>query len=342
MKPIYDAYLVQIEVTNMCNIGCANCTRMVGHHKKPYFMDLDLLDKAFDSLEGFKGGIGIIGGEPTLHPQFREMCKLIQKKGLAPKCGLWTSGYKWSVYKEIIKDTFKLGVLYNDHSDPKQRHQPTLVSIDEVVEDKELMWKLIDNCWVQQSWSPSINPKGAFFCEVAAALDLTFNGPGGYPLERDWWNKNVQQMRDQVERYCPMCGEALPLERPSSKQKCDLITPKNCERLVKLGSPKCLRNKIEIFDRKLSFEEVKRLQQDWRPWDYLSGSIRKKDLKLDEVFMLGYDRRDFIHIAIKHPDQTITLMSKAPKETISNLLGINHGATAWDLNAKTPVTSKRL
>lgn len=80
MKPIYDAWLIQIEVTNACNIGCANCTRFVGHHKKPYFMDLDFVEKAVDSLQDFKGGIGIMGGEPTLHPQFEEICRLLQRK----------------------------------------------------------------------------------------------------------------------------------------------------------------------------------------------------------------------------------------------------------------------
>jgi len=53
MKPIYDSWLIQIEITNACNIGCANCTRCVGHHRKIYFMDLDFIEKAIDSR--FKG-----------------------------------------------------------------------------------------------------------------------------------------------------------------------------------------------------------------------------------------------------------------------------------------------
>ena len=106
MKPIYDAWLIQIEVTNACNIGCANCTRLVGHHRKTYFMDLDFIEKAIDSLKGFKGGIGIMGGEPTLHPQFEEICKLLQRKRVTHKCALWTSGYKWDEYKKIMYSGF--------------------------------------------------------------------------------------------------------------------------------------------------------------------------------------------------------------------------------------------
>lgn len=318
MKPIYDAWLIQIEITNACNIGCANCTRMVGHHKKPYFMDMDFIEKALDSLEGFKGGVGIMGGEPTLHPQFEEICRLLQGKNLNHKSGLWTSGYKWDFYKELIRKTFKRGVYYNDHSSPKQRHQPILIAIEELVDDKEIMWKLIDNCWVHDLWSPSINPKGAFFCEVAAALDLLFDGPGGYPVEQGWWNKTPSEFRDQVERYCPLCGGSLPFTCPSNKEANDLVTPKNYERLLRVDSPKAKAGKIEIFNKKMTNKEILYLKEKWKPWDYLGESFRKKDLKFDEIPILkGVSRRQTIPLAFRHPCQALSLMFKYPKNTVA-------------------------
>ena len=56
MKPIYESWLIQIEVTNACNHNCANCSRLVGHYRKPYFMDVDTVAKAIESLEGY--GVG--------------------------------------------------------------------------------------------------------------------------------------------------------------------------------------------------------------------------------------------------------------------------------------------
>ena len=79
MKAIRDMWLIQIEITNACFLECPNCTRFVGHNRKPYFMKLQMIEKAIDSLEGFPGGIGIMGGEPVLHPEFFEVCKLVQK-----------------------------------------------------------------------------------------------------------------------------------------------------------------------------------------------------------------------------------------------------------------------
>lgn len=285
MKPIYKAWLIQIEVTNACNHRCGNCTRFVGHHRKPYFIDIDTVVKAIGSLEGYRGKIGIMGGEPTMHPQFREICKLLQEKVPARRCGLWTSGYKWDEYKSLIRQTFGLGVYYNDHSDKTQKHQPVLVAIDEVVEDKALMWELINHCWVQEKWSPSINPKGGFFCEVAAAFDILFDGPGGYLIEKGWWNKTPEQFSDQVKRYCPLCSGALPMGRPPSSESCDLVSKGNLEKLLALGSPKVIvKGDVTVYDQKITREMIYRPR--WRPWHYLGEKpVRKADMKIDEIWL---------------------------------------------------------
>ena len=70
MRSPADMACIQIEVTNKCTRACANCTRLVGHHREPFFMSLADVRKAIVSLDGFKGNIGLMGGEPTLHPDF--------------------------------------------------------------------------------------------------------------------------------------------------------------------------------------------------------------------------------------------------------------------------------
>ena len=89
-------------------------------------MDMKTIEKAIDSLEGFKGGIGITGGEPTLHPEFEKICKLIQERVPSYKCTLWTTGYKWKEYKDTIRKTFSLGIYFNEHTNPIQKHQLVL------------------------------------------------------------------------------------------------------------------------------------------------------------------------------------------------------------------------
>lgn len=284
MIPIYKMKLIQIEVTNACHLRCANCTRFVGHHRKSFFMDLDTIVKAIESLGGYSGGIGLMGGEPAIHPQFPEICKIYQR--MIPdrrRRELWTSGYKWEEYKDIIHETFDEDLIaYNDHSDPNEgQHQPLLIAIDEVVEDKELMWKLIDNCWVQQRWSASMTTKGAFFCEVAAAMDHLFDGPGGWPIEKGWWKKTPEQFQDQVKRYCPRCSAALPMPRPNNHERRDTVSRDNALLLEKLRSPKFLEGGCVVVNVKEVAEYLRGCdgtpgpvrgsllsRPEWTPWNY--------------------------------------------------------------------------
>jgi hypothetical protein len=242
MKNIKDNVVIQIEVTNACNLSCANCSRLVGHHKKPFFMSLKQIKSAIASLQNFPGRIGLMGGEPTLHPKFLDICDLYQK--MIPdrrKRELWTDGFKWDEYKDKIHETFDEDLIhYNDHSKPEEGwHQPVLVSIDEVLPDKDKMWKLIDNCWVQRRWSASITPKGAFFCEIAAALDHVFDGPGGWDIEPGWWKKGIEEYTDQKLFSCLKCSAALPMEEiPNNHNSYDYCSKGIFKQLVEVGSPK--------------------------------------------------------------------------------------------------------
>mgnify|MGYP001591578837 FL=1 len=177
MRSVWNSKLVQIEVTNACVNQCANCTRCIGHHPTPFFMELEQIEKAIGSLEGFYGIIGLMGGEPTMHPQFVEICKMFQDKIPKRRRGLWTSGHNWEKYKEIITETFdKDLIVYNEHSTDGGMHQPLLVAMKDIVPDRKLRAELKDNCWVQRRWETcSITPYGVYFCEIAGAMDILFN-----------------------------------------------------------------------------------------------------------------------------------------------------------------------
>lgn len=273
MRPIYDNTVIHVDITNACYLSCANCTRHVGHHRKPYFMDLDTVRKAILSLEGCPARVGIMGGEPTLHPKFRDVLALTRE--MIPdkrRREFWTSGFKWDEYKDDILLTFDEDrISFNDHRQLTGKHQPLLVAIEEVVKDPVLRKVLIDNCPFQARWSASITPKGAFFCEIAASLDWLFDGPGGYPILPGWWDKVQDQFQDQVDRYCGKCSGAIPLPAYSDERggrdgpTTDVVSPLNLERLLKVGSPKAQRGKCTVWQGELTKEDIENNRVGWKP-----------------------------------------------------------------------------
>ena len=275
MKAIKDTWLIQIEITNACNHRCDHCTRFVGHHPKTYFMDLAMFEKALDSLEGYPGGVGIMGGEPTLHPQFREICAILRRKMPLEKRHIWTAGYKWKEYRDIIRKTFAENVYYNDHEDDTQKHQPVLMALEDVLDDRVFMRQLIDKCRIQDLWSPSIKPKGGYFCEVAAAMDMLTGGNHGYPLEKGWWKRTPKDFEDQISAFCYKCSAALPLPPFSNQKGSEVVSPSGKALLEKAGSVKLRQGKVEMVGQKYTKEQVQEWSRDWKPWEYIGDKGRK-------------------------------------------------------------------
>ncbi len=283
MRAIYDITTLHIEVTNACNLECSCCTRFCGHHVKPFMMSLEMVERALQSLADFPHNIGIMGGEPTLHPQFAEICRLVQRYVPKERRGFWTNGARWDRYRDLILETFfPENIVYNDHTAPEGHHHPLLCASEEIVADPELRRDLIENCWIQKRWSASITPKGGFFCEVAAALDMLFDGPGGYPIEPGWWKKTPADFQDQVERYCRWCSAAVPMKPVDARLGKDLVSPGVAELLDKVQSPRYRRGCTEVFSKVLTAEEIEELRRDWRPWSHRPFRQCGPDMFLDD------------------------------------------------------------
>lgn len=240
-------------------------------------MDLATVRKAITSLDGFPGRIGIMGGEPTLHPQFREILSIVRE--MIPdksRREFWTSGFKWDEFKDDILETFDEGrIAFNDHTSETGRHQPLLVAIEEVVDDPELRALLIDNCPFQARWSAAITPKGGYFCEIAAAQSWLFDGPDGYPIEPGWWKRTPEQFQDQVDEYCGKCSGALPLPTYSDGRggrdgpTKDVVSPGNLERLKAVGSPKAQAGNYTLWTEKVTAVQIEAARVNgWNPREF--------------------------------------------------------------------------
>jgi len=73
-----------IEVTTRCNLNCSYCVR---DERKGDIIDLDVFEGIITKFKKAKGvkvqAINLIGlGEPLLHPQFKEICNIVEKHEL--------------------------------------------------------------------------------------------------------------------------------------------------------------------------------------------------------------------------------------------------------------------
>lgn len=314
MRSPKDMGIIQIDITNACPHMCSNCTRFCGHHKKPFFMSFDTFKQAVDSLEEFPNMVGIIGGEPTVHPEFDKFAEYLRKsrigEGVVPvlrkpvpsmldfiftnlaskqKIGLWSSLNK-TYYKhfETINDTFQAQFL-NDHENTCL-HQALLMPRKELgISDEEWIPKR-DACWVQNTWSATITPKGAFFCEVAGSLDMLFDGPGGWEVTSDWWKRTPEEFGEQLN-WCELCSGCLDVPKRISNDERDDMTPQIYERLKAMKSPKIAKKKFFVHDPSTFDKSLYHTFTGENDYMAAAGNVRTTNQNRD------YYPRTFVHVA---------------------------------------------
>ena len=282
MKSPAEHSTIQVELTSACVLHCSNCTRMSGTKTKESFITAEAFRAAIDSLVEYSkqphAMVGFMGGECLLHPQFADFCKYAASKIDRDKLGLWSTfpdAPKYKAYAQLICDTFG-NILLNDHSRDDILHAPVLMAAEDYykmecpdckgsgsddlhdaeclacsgtgkVTDYREMMLAQEHCWIQESWSSSINVKGAFFCEVAAALSDLFDGPKGWDVEEGWWKRTPAEFLEQRKWACAKCGAALPLERVrNSQDPRDDVSASNLERLREIKSKKVARGEYAL------------------------------------------------------------------------------------------------
>lgn len=295
MRPILEMDNIQIEITNACHKACSNCTRFIGHHPKPYFMDFETFKRAVDSMAGFPKMTGMMGGEPLLHPEFSKFCDYMHSKIPAAQCGLWTcfpAGKEH--HRERIAKTFG-NIFLNDQGRNDILHGPLLVASEELDIEPMARDLLIDRCWVQNYWSASINPHGAFFCEVAAALSMLLSDePDGWPVEPQWWARVPKHYVEQMDKYCMKCGAAMPLKKRPSTDGIDDISSKMFE-MLKDKSPKIKRGDYKLHS--LHFEQDDRKTATYKDENYRAEIAGRYGMFLmlnDRGFQTPFVKKQFV------------------------------------------------
>jgi hypothetical protein len=136
---------------------------------------------------------------------------------------------------------------------------------------------LIADCWVQRTWAPVINEKGAYFCEVAGSMATVIDGPDGYPIERGWWNKTPEQFKDQRDFFCNRCGMALPMERELLGSGSEKFTPKLLKEFRDHEAAHVNDKDVRIMKGTFTVTQIVKNKDGWDPGNYRQDlEVRKK------------------------------------------------------------------
>jgi organic radical activating enzyme len=244
-----------IDITNNCHISdCVYCSRFERHVPKEarYNMSLEQIEKILLAYKNARNQISLIGGEPQLHPQFKEICELLLKHNPKTRYGLWTSiNPEKSKYKDIIKKTFNF-VAFNEHNENQLntcKHQPLTTALIDMVVNSELRKELVEQCYFKNKWCSTVNPLGAYHCEIAASIGYLFNIPG-WEVKENWW---LNDWHDQYE-LCLLCGGCIPQERQLICNKKQKISKTFLKMLIEHN---CNIGDYELIDMPYSIQYLK-------------------------------------------------------------------------------------
>jgi hypothetical protein len=245
--------VLQIWITRACDLACIGCTQGSNLAGKPGMMTPEQFEQACLSLcaiqegdcgdchpaiPGYWGVVGVFGGNPCVHPQFEEICRIMRKYIPAEQRGLWSNnlnGHGMTCRKTFNPDVSNLNVhqsieAFNEirrdwplagpkglHED--SRHSPPYVAMQDMEDmNDEERWNLIANCDVNQRWSALIGVfRGelrGWFCELAGAQSMLHESEPEYPdtghrITPGWWNHGIDNFSEQVRFHCFSCGHPL-------------------------------------------------------------------------------------------------------------------------------------
>jgi hypothetical protein len=219
----YEINVLEIVITDFCNLECKLCAQGTPYVKDKQVLSLHRIRELSEyfKLQKFRT-IKISGGEPTLHPEFAQLCAEIKSLFSAEHYVLATNGYLLEKYLNEIKvfDTIDLTEYPGHNSQVYERlcalNIPGLhacvrheyVELMDIFSTKNAHKKnIFRNCvFSYPGGHVKIVQDRIYPCCVVFGLSQVRQGIAcdniSVKLDKDW-KRNLSKL--DIEEYCRMC-----------------------------------------------------------------------------------------------------------------------------------------
>lgn len=199
---------IEIDITYACSLSCKSCNRSINQAPSNEHISLSQIHKFIK--ESVQGGhrwkeIRLLGGEPTLHPEFLSILDALReyRKIHRPKLQITviSNGYTertQSILKKIpgdvcVENTSKISGYQIDFApfNNAPRDYPEHTRSD-----------FRNGCWITEGLGMGFTPRGYYHCAIAGGIDRIYN----FKLGRQSIPDPGDSLQEQFTTFCSLCG----------------------------------------------------------------------------------------------------------------------------------------
>ncbi len=198
---------IEIDLTYLCNLRCNNCNRSSAQAPEAKHIGLNAVRQFVDdslSAQRHWSRIRLLGGEPTLHPDFMAILSELERyRAVHPDTSiqLVTNGYGPKV-KRIVQSIPPS--IYVENSSKSSDIQPGFGPFNLAPQDSAAyLWADYRNgCAIASTCGIGLTPQGYYPCAIAGGIDRLL----GLQRGRERLPSPTDEMRDLMDTACRLCG----------------------------------------------------------------------------------------------------------------------------------------
>lgn len=216
---------IEIDLTYLCNMACNDCNRSITQAPSDQHLTVQDIEKFIEQSISAKANwhqIRLLGGEPTLHPDFAHIVTLLRayRSAHRPDCKIEviSNGYGSRVMRtlEALPEDIAVVNTAKLSNDQAVHHAFNYAPCDRVDHAKS---DFANGCFVTEYSGVGLTPLGYYHCAVAGGIDRIFGkdlGQPDLPAAED-------QMRPQMADLCRLCGHFTAQMEPIAPE--DRVSP---------------------------------------------------------------------------------------------------------------------